>query len=146
FDVAPKMAGLDVTLHILGAGAVDDITFTFRGDANEELLFETDTNPNLYSEEVTRQHGERLAAFLANALKAETLSEVATASTDEAQRFIFDLNATDNDVRDVSLTQLIVEGMRKAPDAPALRFAGATMTYRELDARTAALAEKLISM
>ena len=146
FDVAPKMAGLDVTLHILGAGAVDDITFTFRGDANEELLFETDTNPNLYSEEVTRQHGERLAAFLTNALKAETLSEVPTASTDEAQRFIFDLNATDHDVRDVSLTQVIVEGMRKASDAPALRFAGETMTYRELDARTAALAEKLIAL
>lgn len=146
FDVAPKMAGLDVTLHILGAGAVDDITFTFRGDANHELLFETDTNPNLYSEEATRAHGERLEEFLLHALDAATLSEVATASAAEAQRFLFDLNTTEHPVRDVTLTQLIVEGMRWAPDAPALRFEGETMSYRELDARTAALAEKLKEM
>jgi enterobactin synthetase component F len=64
FDLPPAIPGLDVTLNILGAGAVDDITFTFRGDAVSALLMEVDSNPALYSAEATRAHSRRLAAFL----------------------------------------------------------------------------------
>ncbi|HHX89608.1 MAG TPA: AMP-binding protein, partial [Paracoccus sp.] len=146
FDVAPKMSGLDVRLHILGAGAVDDITFTFRGDAIETLVFETDSNPDLYSAGDARAHAHRLLAFIGAALDAQSLAAIATASPQEAQRLLFDLNDTKHAVPDVTLVRLIEDAMRQTPEAPCLRFNGRTMTFAELDRRSAALAERLVEL
>lgn len=143
FDVAPRMKDLDVRLHILGAGAVDDITFTFRGDAIAELTFEVDSNPGLYSIEDTAAHGARLVAFIERALEAGSLADVPTASPAEAQRVLFDVNTTAHEVPDTTLAALVEAGMHRAPDAPALRFGGRTMTHGELDRRSAALAVRL---
>jgi len=143
FDLPPKMTGLDVRLNILGAGSVDDITFTFRGDASEGLTFEVDANPNLYSMEETRAHAERLLAFLDAAADAQTLADIPTASPQEAQRFIFDVNRTAHAVPDTTLCALIEETMRRTPDAPALKFGTETLSYRDLDRRSAALAAQL---
>ncbi|MCX8995983.1 amino acid adenylation domain-containing protein [Rhizobiaceae bacterium BDR2-2] len=146
FDVPPKMAGLDVTLHILGAGAVDDITFTFRGDPKDATIFEVDANPGLYSRADAAAHAQRLLAFLDRASEAAALAEVPTASPDEARRFLFDLNATDHAVPDTTLVALIEETFRATPGATALVFEGHTLTYADLDRRSAALAAQLASM
>jgi enterobactin synthetase component F len=143
FDLPPKMTGLDVRLNILGAGSVDDITFTFRGDASQGLTFEVDANPNLYSMAETRAHAERLLAFLDAAVDARTLCDIPTASPQEAKRFIFDVNRTGHCLPDTTLSALIEETMRRTPDAPALIFGTETLSYRDLDRRTAALAAHL---
>lgn len=143
FDLPPKMTGLDVRLHILGAGAVEDITFTFRGDAKEALVFEVDANPDLYSEEEVSAHAKRLRAFLEKSVLASSLSEVPTASPDEIEQLIHRQNATAHAVIDATLAGLIEGSFVRAPDASALVFDGATMTYRELDRRSAGLASLL---
>ncbi len=143
FAQPPRFEGLDATLHILGTGPVDDISFTFRGDASPDLTLEVDANPDLYSAEQTAAHGERLAAFIAAALDAETLGEVPIATPEEAQRELETFNATDYPLADVTLTALLEQAMAATPDAPAVTFGDQTLTYAELDQRTGALAAVL---
>lgn len=146
FDMPPGFAGLDVTLHILGAGAVDDITFTFRGDAKTKLMMEVDSNPAIYSEAETSAHAERLFAYLEAAVSAERLADVTLASPSEVQRYLHDANATTHAVPDVTLVDLIEQTMREMPDAPAVSFRGEVLTYAELDRRSRALAEQLAGL
>ncbi|MBT9370157.1 amino acid adenylation domain-containing protein [Rhizobium sp. CSW-27] len=143
FDMPPVFAGLDVALHILGAGAVDDITFTFRGDAKASLMMEVDCNPALYGADDTAAHAERLVAYLEGALVAERLADVPLASPAEIRRYVRDANATAHPVPDVTLVDLIEATMRSAPDAPAVSFEGRVLTYAELERQSRALAEQL---
>ncbi|RWR32250.1 amino acid adenylation domain-containing protein [Sinirhodobacter populi] len=142
FDMPPKFAGLQADLHILGAGAVDDLTATFRGDAVAGLSLEIDTNPALYTRAGGEAHAARLAAFLRAALAAERLADVPTVTGAEAA-WLAGLNATDHPVPDVTLTELIERQMRATPDAPAVVFGDTVLSYAELDRRSAALAAAL---
>lgn len=144
FDMPPKFTGLNVQLHILGAGAVDDITFTFRGDAKSSLMMEVDSNPALYSEQDTKNHAYRLLAYLEAAVTAERLGDVSLASADERSRYLIDMNATAHPVNDATLVDLIEKTMREQPYAVAVSFDGETLTYAELDRRSLALASQLI--
>ena len=146
FDNPPKMHGLDVTLHILGAGAVDDITFTFRGDGSDGMIFEVDANPLVHSAAATKAHRDRLLAFIEAAAYAQRLADVPTASPSEVQRHIFDDNATAHPLDDVTLTELIERTFAATPDAAALVFAGERLTYLELERRSAALAVQLAAL
>jgi enterobactin synthetase component F len=56
YDRPPRMAGLQVDLHVTGTGPVEDINFTFRGDALNALTVEVDANPNLYSADEVAAH------------------------------------------------------------------------------------------
>src|SRR5690606_33020230 len=93
-----------------------------------------------------RAHAHRLLAFIGAALDAQSLAAIATASPQEAQRLLFDLNDTKHAVPDVTLVRLIEDAMRQTPEAPCLRFNGRTMTFAELDRRSAALAERLVEL
>jgi enterobactin synthetase component F len=137
------LPGLDVTLNILGAGAVDDITFTFRGDARSALLMEVDSNPALYSVEATKAHSLRLVAFLEKTMEAATLADVQTACGADIERYLVEANRTEHEVPGITLMALIEAAMLETPDAPALVYEGVTLSYVELDRRTAALAGEL---
>lgn len=143
FDMPPRFAGIEAQLHILGAGAVDDLTITFRGDARDGLPFEIDSNPHLYSPEETAAHARRLATFIDAALQAETLADVPLATPEEAERFSHAVNATAHVLPDTTLTALLEDAFRQNATAPALRFGGETLTYADLDRRSAALAAAL---
>lgn len=143
YDRPPKMAGLDVALHVTGTGPVEDINFTFRGDALNGLTIEVDANPNLYSAEETAGHGARLAVFLANALTATKLADVPTATREEAVAELETFNATARPLSQATLAELIERAMVATPEAEALRFGGASLSYAELDRRTRALAGAL---
>lgn len=144
FDMPPKFTGLNVELHILGAGAVDDITFTFRGDAKTSLMMEVDSNPSLYNDQDTKDHAARLLAYLQAALQAERLQDVSLASLDERQRYLLEANATQHPVADVTLVDLFEQTMRDRPDAIAVSFSSQTLTYAELYQRSFALASQLV--
>ncbi|MFD1744387.1 amino acid adenylation domain-containing protein [Rhizobium helianthi] len=146
FDLPPNFSGLDVRLHIMGAGAVDDITFTFRGDAKKSLLMEVDTNPALYSIAETKNHSERLHAYLEAALSAARLADIALASPGEQRRYIFEANATKHAVTDETLTDLLEASMRKHASSVAVVFEGESVTYAELDRRSEALASLLVEL
>ncbi|VDS08678.1 Enterobactin synthase component F [Paracoccus haematequi] len=145
FDRAPRFAGLQVGLHILGAGAVDDLTLTFRGDPQSGLLFEVDANPTLYSPQDVAGHSARLPEFLAAALDAATLAPVPTASRAEIAAAAA-VNATDRPIPDTTLAALIQAQIAATPDAPAVTFGDSTISFADLDRRSAALAAHLAGM
>ena len=143
FDQPPRFEGLHIDLHVLRTGPVDDISFTFRGDAKPQLTIEVDANPDLYSAAETQAHGERLAAFIAAALDAETLAEAPIATAAEADWELEAFNDTGRSLPDITLAGLLEAAMAATPDAPAVTFGETTLTYAELDRRTAALAGAL---
>lgn len=143
YDRPPRFHGLDAKLHVTGTGPVEDINFTFRGDAVNSLTLEIDANPNLYSADEVAAHGERLAHYLSHAFTAATLGEVPIATPEEARREIAAWNDTAHPVPDATLAELIERAMAASPDAPALRFGTETLSYAELDRRTQALAGEL---
>lgn len=143
FDKPPEFPGLDCRLHILGAGAVDDLTLTFRGDPEAGMIFEVDANPALYTPEEVRGHGDRLAAFLAAALAAETLAEVPTASPAEIAAARARAEATRHPLPDTTLTALIEAQLAATPQAPAVSFGADSLDFAALDRRSAALAARL---
>ncbi|WP_347268066.1 amino acid adenylation domain-containing protein [Paracoccus sp. (in: a-proteobacteria)] len=146
FDRAPEFPGLTAHLHILGAGAVDDLTLTFRGDPAEGMIFELDANPALYTAEEVSAHAERILAFLRAALGAETLAAVPTASPDEIAAAEARARAADHALPDTSLTALIAAQLAATPEATAVSFDDTRLSFAELDRRSAALAARLVRM
>ncbi|MWD27292.1 amino acid adenylation domain-containing protein [Aquicoccus sp. SCR17] len=143
FDLAPRFAGLTAHLHILGAGAVDDMTATFRGDAVRALSLEIDSNPERHTRDGAAAHATRLASFLRAALGAETLADIPTVTPAEERRLLHDLNATDHPVAETTLTALIEAQMLATPEAPAVISGDTLLSYADLDRRSAALAGEL---
>lgn len=143
FDMPPRFAGLEARLHILGAGAVDDLTVTFRGDAVQALSLEIDSNPDLYAPEQGAAHATRLAQFLRRAVAADRLAEVPTVTEAEREWLVEGLNATRHPLPEVTLSDLILAQMRATPAAPAVVFGQTVLSYGELDRRSAALASAL---
>ncbi|MEI2384848.1 amino acid adenylation domain-containing protein [Breoghania sp. JC706] len=143
FDETPQFAGLISELVILGTGPVEDLTISLRGDpATGRMRLEIETNPALYDEADISAHAPRLEDFLIRAADAERLAEVATVSTAEA-RWLERLNATAHTIEETTLTKLIERRLAETPEAVAVSFAGTSISYAELDARSAALACKL---
>ncbi|MGR3823460.1 MAG: amino acid adenylation domain-containing protein [Salipiger marinus] len=142
FDMPPRFAGLEVGLHILGAGAVDDLTVTYRGDALRALSLEVDSNPALYTAAEGQAQCDRLAGYLGRALLADRLADVPLMDADETRRVLQGAH-TPHPLPDVTLTELIAAQMRATPEATAVRFGATTLSYAELDRRSAALAAAL---
>ncbi|MFC3123732.1 amino acid adenylation domain-containing protein [Pseudoroseomonas globiformis] len=144
FDLSPVFKGLRADLHILGTGPVDDVTLTFRGDHDAAgLRLEIEANPAFHDEAGLAAHAARLPHFIAQALGAERLADVPLATPAEAEWLLHGLNNTAQPVPDTTLAALIATRMRATPEAPALEFNGAVLSYAELDARSAALAATL---
>jgi len=135
--------GATARLEVLRTGPVDDLTLGFRGDGQQLLDLEIEANPHLYSAAAAQAHAERLAAFLDATFDAASLDEVPLASPAEAQRYLFDVNATAHALPDATLVDLIEATMARTPAAVALEFEGQTLDYAALDRRSAALAAQL---
>ncbi|AJE46822.1 non-ribosomal peptide synthetase [Celeribacter indicus] len=146
YDIAPQFHGLDSRLHILGAGPVDDLTVSYRGDGKAALTVEIDANPDLYGGAEIEAHLHRLAAFLDRVVGADSLAPVPTVTEEEHRRLIHGLNATDHALPDTTLAALIEAQMRAAPEALAVIAGEDRLSYAELDRRSTALAERLVDM
>lgn len=145
FDRPPRFPGLECRLHILGAGAVDDLTLTFRGDPESGMIFEVDGNPGLYSAEEIADHAQRLPAFISAALEAGNLAPVPTASPEEIAQIRARAEATHHALPDTTLTALIAAQFARSPDAPAVTATEGRLSFAELDRRSGALAAGLVA-
>ena len=144
FHGIPPFPGLTATLHLLGTGPVDDITFDLRTDPGAGTLrLDVEANPDLHTAEETAAHAARAAQFVAAALAAGRLDAVPTATPAEARHFVEAVNDTAHPVPDTTLAALIAAAMAARPEATALVLDGQALRYGELDARSAALAAAL---
>ena len=74
------------------------------------------------------------------------MDDIALATPAEAQRYLFEVNATAMPLPDVSLVALVLEGMHANPDATALEFDGQRLTHAQLEQRSRAVALQLQAM
>ncbi|MFN4161561.1 MAG: condensation domain-containing protein, partial [Stenotrophomonas sp.] len=141
------LAAVQTWLEVLGTGPVEDITFGFRGDGSTLLDLEIEANPTLYDTAQVSAHADRLLHFIAAALDVHDrdgrMDEIALATPSEAQRYLYEVNATAHAVPDISLSALLTTAMQTHPTAIALAFAGQTMRYAALERRSRALALQL---
>ncbi|WP_256774284.1 MULTISPECIES: amino acid adenylation domain-containing protein [unclassified Stenotrophomonas] len=141
------LAGVQTRLEVLGTGPVDDITFGFRGDGSTLLDLEIEANPTLYDAAQVGAHADRLLHFIAAALDVHErdgrMDDIALATPAEAQRYLYEVNATAQALPDISLSALLTNAMQTHPRAIALAFAGQTMRYAALERRSRALALQL---
>ncbi len=143
------------TVHYLAAGPVEDIELTVHTAAPDGGLgFDMTANPLLYDAEELAAHHDRLHELITRiATGGEQVGAASGAGvgldvpvrrldmTTAAERHLIDdCNDTAHDVDRATLIDRIESAARRAPDAPALRFRGRTMTYGELDRRADRLA------
>lgn len=146
YEEPVHLPGLSSRLRTLATGPVDDLTIEVRGGgtgAGDGLRLEVQANPSMYPPAEVAGHAERLASFLDRAVAADRLVSVPTVTPAEHDRWIALVNATDRAVEETTLSHLLERAVKAAPDRPALRFQGATLTYAELDRLTAARARML---
>ncbi|MFW2589858.1 amino acid adenylation domain-containing protein [Sagittula sp. SSi028] len=141
FDACPQINGCDTRLQILGAGSVEDVTFCYRGDPERGLLLQVDGNDALYTQAETDRHVARLREFLTRAVMSDRLAGVATLTAAEADRA---QAGNPHPVSETTLAALIERQMQASPTAVALQFGDQTLSYAELDARSARLARGLV--
>jgi len=137
------LPGVQTALEILGTGPVDDLTIGFRGDGAQQFDLEIEANPDLYDAAAVEAHLARLPGFLQAATAAQTVGDIPLAGAAEAERHLFALNATEHPLPDTTLAALIEAQMAAHPEAVALAFEDAQLSYAELERRTRALAQQL---
>lgn len=139
-----QLDGVHATLEILSTGPVDDVTLGFRGDGAAVLDLEIEANPALYTSAQVRAHAARLLHFVSAALDVQAaggpIASVPLCTPEEAQRYLYEVNATAHPVPEVSLAALITARMARTPDAVAVVYGAQQLTFAELEQRSRALA------
>ncbi|MCC7633951.1 non-ribosomal peptide synthetase [Stenotrophomonas rhizophila] len=142
-----QLAGVTATLEVLSTGPVDDVTLGFRGDGTAVLDLEIEANPTLYTPGQVQAHAARLLHFVSAALEVQAaggaIAAVPLCTPAEAQRYLYDINATAHPVPEVTLATLIAAQMAATPTATAVVFGVQQLTFAELERRSRALALQL---
>ena len=92
---------------------------------------------------------ERMASHLEGLLESVVerpdvpISELSMISSEENKLLLFDLNRTQARIGCERVHELFEASAERAPEAPAIRFRGATITYKELNARANRIARHL---
>ncbi|MEV0358619.1 amino acid adenylation domain-containing protein [Nocardia sp. NPDC050697] len=146
-DTRIRLGSVTGRLHVLTSGLIDDLFVNlYPGVGGESTHIDFQGNANLYSEtELAAQH-RRFLLFLHRFLAAgpEAPLAVLTVLTDaERAELAPRRGAPGPAVR--TLPEIIAAGIDLDRDAVALTGEGTTLTYAELDARTARLARELIA-
>ncbi len=136
-------------MHVLSTGSIEDLGVNFyqsMGGTVSHIDFET--NPNLYTEAEAHRHHSRFLEFFDRFLAADAdqvLWELPITTESELDRTLAAWNDSDHEVPDTTLPALLTEGVALRPDAVALDYEGATLTYAEFAARVNRLARALIA-
>ncbi|TXS44128.1 non-ribosomal peptide synthetase, partial [Streptomyces sp. OR43] len=112
------------------------------------ILGQIEYSLDLFDRETVVELAERLVRLL-NAAVADPrvrIGEIEILSGPERQQMVHDWNATGAPVPAASLPELIAAQAARTPDAVAVECGETRWTYRELDARTAEFAERLVGL
>ncbi|MGQ5693007.1 non-ribosomal peptide synthase/polyketide synthase, partial [Rhodococcus erythropolis] len=136
-------------LHILSTGLIEDLgvnLYQSVGDTRTHIDFES--NPNLYAPADAQRNHSRFVEFLEKFVSAETSRKVwdLPVATDEERNKVALWNRTGFHVASQTITEAFERQVERTPDAPAVVFEGASLTYVEFDSRANGLARQLIAM
>lgn len=148
FDYQLHFGDARATSRNLSNGSQQDLTtFVFdRGD-DSDLCFCFDANPALYSTAELDEHRRRLMLLVDAVLDdpAAPLRRLDILGDEERRRLLVDWNDTAGPVPDARLPELVARQAARSPDAPAIVFEGAVVSYRELHERSMRQARRLIA-
>ncbi|SCC56827.1 non-ribosomal peptide synthase/polyketide synthase, partial [Rhodococcus qingshengii] len=136
-------------LHILSTGLIEDLgvnLYQSVGDTRTHIDFES--NPNLYAPADAQRNHSRFVEFLEKFVSAETSRKVwdLPVATDEERNKVALWNRTGFHVASQTITEAFERQVERTPDATAVVFEGASLTYAEFDSRANGLARQLIAM
>ncbi|WP_143541231.1 non-ribosomal peptide synthase/polyketide synthase, partial [Rhodococcus sp. D-1] len=136
-------------LHILSTGLIEDLgvnLYQSVGDTRTHIDFES--NPNLYAPADAQRNHSRFVEFLEKFVSAETSRKVwdLPVATDEERNKVALWNRTGFHVASQTITEAFERQVERTPDATAVIFEGASLTYAEFDSRANGLARQLIAM
>ncbi|MEV7190174.1 amino acid adenylation domain-containing protein, partial [Streptomyces sp. NPDC093510] len=139
----------EVRAHALSSGHFPDVAFcVYDRSADGRIEIALDSNPELYTDDETQLHTERLhdvMTWLAAASPEEPVGRVEILDEKERRRLLHDWNGTERPVPDTTLTAQLEAQAARTPEAVAVTSQGTELTYAELDRRTNRLARLLMS-
>jgi amino acid adenylation domain-containing protein/non-ribosomal peptide synthase protein (TIGR01720 family) len=146
FDYDLRFAGAPARGHNVGNWLVEDLQLAVydRGEGGD-LRVDLIANPEHYAADALDEHHQRLLDLLAHLEDDRPLGRVPVVTAAERHRLLETFNETERDVPAATLVTLFEEQVAREPEAAALAFAGATLTYAEVNARGNRLAHALIA-
>jgi amino acid adenylation domain-containing protein len=142
--VVQHNAPVSATTVMFGGGAIYDLTCFFR-DAGGQLGGGLEYRSDLYAVETIDAVIARVEAVLAAAVadRQRRLSEVSLLTPEERRRVLEEFNATAREIEYAPFATQLARQAARTPDAVAVVFEGASLTYRELDRRANQVARHL---
>jgi amino acid adenylation domain-containing protein len=147
FEDDLRFAGHPTTRHNLANGPVEDLSiFAFKRSDGRGVQFDFTANPQGYRSEDLAAHQRGFVRLLRAAL-VEPRQPIATLellTEPERQRVLVEWNSTTRIVPQATLPALFEDQVARTPEATALVFEGARMSYADLNARANGLAHRLV--
>ena len=144
FDTPYVGTGLDATSHVVCAGPVEDINFTFRSDTQAQgMRLEIEANPKLYDLDQIQAHIPRLIQFISHALQADCLADVPTVTVAEYQRVIQEFNHTAHPLPETTLSHLCALTAQHYAETTALSDDTQCLDYADYQNRVETMALQL---
>ncbi|EFA6992888.1 enterobactin non-ribosomal peptide synthetase EntF [Escherichia coli] len=144
FDYQLDIPGVQAQTHTLAIGPVNDLELALFPDEHGDLSIEILANKQRYDEPTLIQHAERLKMLIAQfaADPALLCGDVDIMLPGEYAQ-LAQINATQVEIPETTLSALVAEQAAKTPDAPALADARYLFSYREMREQVVALANLL---
>src|SRR5262245_51880142 len=145
FDYGFSFAGNNALARNLSLGPVEDLSIAiYDRSEGARLRIDFDANPVLYTAADLADHQQRFLSLLAAVRDPDVaIGRLELLSGAERRLLLEDWNATARAVVPATLPQLFAAQAGKTPDAIAVVFADARLSYGELEARSNQLAQHL---
>jgi enterobactin synthetase component F len=148
FDYQLDFAGAKATLHNLSNSAIDDlVAFVYDRGTGGGLRFDLDANPDLYSMAELDEHRRRLTRLIEEVLAnpEAPLRTLDVMGPEERQRLLVTWNNTGASLLDTSVPAFVAQWAKATPNAPALIFEGAALSYEQLHKFSVRQARQLLA-
>ncbi|MCL2532715.1 MAG: amino acid adenylation domain-containing protein, partial [Nocardiaceae bacterium] len=134
--------------HILSTGLIEDLGVNvYQGIAGSTTHVDFESNPNLYGDEEARRNHDRFVDFLDRYVASGSdlpVWEIPLGTELERRVLLDDWVRTGHHVARRNLAEAFDQQAARTPDATAIVYEGASLSYAELDARATGLARLLI--
>ncbi|WP_340066512.1 amino acid adenylation domain-containing protein [Ascidiimonas aurantiaca] len=124
-----------------------DLTFLFE-EKKEEMVFSLEYNTNLYREDTIHRMVTHFLKLLENGVELPNrqMRDIPMISPEEIQflKQCSDHTKTGYD-KEATIVSMFAAAVKKYPDAVALESEGTSLTYKELDVRSSAIAHTLLT-
>ncbi|MEV4096442.1 amino acid adenylation domain-containing protein [Streptosporangium saharense] len=147
FDIPLRFGEAQGSSRYLAAGPVEELTVSvYPRHGSDELYFEFDGNPTMYSRQELAAHRERFLDFLdrfATAPPEQPVGRLDTVTAAQRDTVLREWGGQAVPAADLSVADAFSAAVRRDPGAVAVRHEGNVLTYDELDRRSDALAALL---